>query len=113
MVIHSALSDRLGDAVSFGATVVLARSFVLGRLGCVSGLALSFSIVVPRALSISWFAASPDVASLPLFSHTHPCAHATQAKHAKIDFDFLTYAKLRFDGYYLLKERCLKAAALS
>jgi hypothetical protein len=28
-----------------------------------------------------------------------------QAKGASIDFDYLYYAKLRFDGYYYLKER--------
>jgi hypothetical protein len=28
-----------------------------------------------------------------------------QAKGASIDFDYLSYAKLRFDGYYYLKER--------
>ena len=35
-----------------------------------------------------------------------------QAKHAKIDFDFLNYAKMRFAGYYSLKAQCLAAAGL-
>jgi hypothetical protein len=33
-----------------------------------------------------------------------------QAKHSPIDFDFLTYAKLRLDGYYFLKARFCNTA---
>ena len=81
--------------------MVLTRSLVLGRLGRFSGLNVRDIILL---LYISIHNISDDDCG------AFRCI--IQAKHAKIDFDFLTYAKLRFDGYYLLKERCLKAAAL-
>jgi hypothetical protein len=35
-----------------------------------------------------------------------------QSKHAKIDFDFLSYAGMRFAGYRAMRAKCLDAAGV-